>query len=243
MGDVVVDLTVSLDGFVAGIDDGPEFPLGRGGERLFTWMTAGPESNFVEDRLGPPDASKVVVDEWMTDFGAIISGRRTFDIANGWKDGHPIDVPIFVVTHEAPTHGEWSPRVSFVTDGLDHALELAQETAGERTVSVSAADVAQQLLRAGKLDEIQVSVVPLLLGSGVRLFDHLAPNRSCWNRPGSSPRTAPPTPGTASCATPRAGAGPRRPCRGSGPPDPCRTAPSPGSPGPGAPCRAVGAGA
>ena len=173
MGKVVVDLTVSLDGFVAGADDGPDLPLGRGGGSLFTWMTAGPESNRVENRLAPPDASKVVVDEWMTDCGAIISGRRTFDIANGWKDGHPIDAPIFVVTHEAPTHGEWSPRVSFVTEGVERALELAQEAAGDLTVSVSGADIAQQLLRMGKLDEIQVSVVPLLLGAGVRLFDHL----------------------------------------------------------------------
>ncbi len=173
MGNVVVDLSVSLDGFIAGRDDGAEFPLGRGGEGLFTWMGAGPESNRVERRLTPPDASKVVIDEWMTEGGAIITGRRTFDIANGWKDGHPIDVPIFVVTHEAPTHGEWSPRVSFVTDGVERALELAQDAAGDRIVSVGGASVAQQLLRAGKLDGIQVSVVPLLLGAGVRLFDHL----------------------------------------------------------------------
>jgi dihydrofolate reductase len=173
MGDVVVDLTVSLDGFIAGSDDGPDLPLGRGGERLFTWMNAGPESNRVDRWLAPPDRSKVVIDEWMTGCGAILSGRRTFDIAGGWRDGHPVDAPIFVLTHEAPTHGEWSPRVSFVTDGLPHALELAQEAAGDKTVSVSGADVAQQLARAGKVDEIQVSVVPLLLGSGVRLFDHL----------------------------------------------------------------------
>jgi dihydrofolate reductase len=176
MGDVVVDLTVSLDGFIAGSDDGPDLPLGRGGERLFTWMTAGPRSNRVEDRLIPPDASKVVVDEWMTDVGAIISGRRTFDIADGWEGGHPIDVPIFVLTHQAPTHGRWSPRVSFVTEGADRALELAQEAAGDLRVSISGADVAQQLLRAGKLDEIQVSVAPVLLGAGVRLFDHLGPD-------------------------------------------------------------------
>src|SRR5688572_6846562 len=100
MGKVVVDLSMSLDGFIAGSDDGPGLPLGRGGEGLFTWMSAGPESNRVNRWLCPPDASKVVVDEWMTEGGAIISGRRTFDIANGWKDGHPIDVPIFVVTHE-----------------------------------------------------------------------------------------------------------------------------------------------
>jgi dihydrofolate reductase len=173
MGSVIVDLTVSLDGFIAGPDDGPALPLGRGGDRLFTWMSAGPESNRVESRLAPPDASKVVVDEWLTECGAIVSGRRTFDIAGGWRDGHPIDVPIFVVTHRAPTHGEWSPRVSFVTDGLDHALDLARQAAGSRKLSVCGADVARQLLRAGKLDEIQISVVPLLLGGGVRLFDHL----------------------------------------------------------------------
>jgi dihydrofolate reductase len=176
MGKVIVDLTMSLDGFIAGSGDGLELPLGRGGERLFTWMSAGPESNRVERRLNPPDASRVVVEEWMTRSGAGISGRRTFDIANGWKDGHPIDAPIFVVTHQAPTDGEWSPRVSFVTDGIEHALELAQEAAGDRVVSVSGADVAQQLLRARKVDEIQVSVVPLLLGAGVRLFDHLGPD-------------------------------------------------------------------
>jgi dihydrofolate reductase len=119
MGTVIVDLSMSLDGFIAGSDDGADLPLGRGGERLFTWMNAGPESNRVESRLAPPDESKVVVDEWMTASGAGISGRRTFDIANGWKDGHPIDAPIFVVTHAAPTEGEWSPRVSFVTDGVE----------------------------------------------------------------------------------------------------------------------------
>ena len=172
MGDVVVDLTVSLDGFIAGPDDGAQSPLGRGGEDLFTWMGAGPPENEVEPRLRPPDASKVVIDEWMTECGAGISGRRTFDIANGWKDGHPIDAPIFVLTHNPPTEGEWSPLVEFVTT-LDEALERAQAAAGNKMVSVCGADPAQQLLRAGKLDGIQVSVVPLLLGGGVRLFDHL----------------------------------------------------------------------
>jgi hypothetical protein len=83
MGNVFVDLSMSLDGFIAGHDDCAEFPLGRGGEGLFTWMGAGPESNRVERRLAPPDSSKVVMDEWMTEGGAIITGRRTFDIANG----------------------------------------------------------------------------------------------------------------------------------------------------------------
>jgi dihydrofolate reductase len=171
MGVVIVDLSVSLDGFIAGPDDGAALPLGRGGEALFAWMNAS-EANRVHEYLAPPDASRVIVDEWMRASGAIISGRRTFDIAEGWKGGHPIDVPIFVVTHEPPTSGEWSPRVSFVTDGVERALDLAQEAAGDGVIGISGASVAQQLLRMQKLDEIQVSVTPVLLGGGVRLFDH-----------------------------------------------------------------------
>ena len=172
MGTVIVDLSVSLDGFIAGPDDGPALPLGRGGEGVFAWLGAGPPENQVNQWLTPPDASKVVIDEWMTDCGAMISGRRTFDIANGWKDGHPVDAPIFVVTHTPPTEGEWSPQVRFATS-LDDGLEQAQEAAGDKEVSVCGADIAQQLLRAGQLDQIQVSISPLLLGGGVRLFDHL----------------------------------------------------------------------
>jgi dihydrofolate reductase len=172
MGKVVVGLSISLDGFVAGVDDGPELPLGRGGEALFAWMNAGPESNRVNPWLTPPDASKPMVEEW-SGCGAIISGRRTFDIANGWKGGHPIDVPIFVLTHEAPTEGEWSPRVTFVTEGLERALELAQEAAGDRVIAVGSAAITQELLRMGRLDGIDLSVTPVLLGGGVRLFDLL----------------------------------------------------------------------
>jgi dihydrofolate reductase len=172
MGVVIVDLSISLDGFIAGPDDGPEWPLGQGGEALFAWMNAS-EANRVHEYLAPPDASTVIVDEWMQASGAIISGRRTFDIADGWKGGHPIDVPIFVVTHDAPTTGEWSPRVSFVTEGVERALELAQDAAGDGAIGISGASVAQQLLRLRKLDEIQVSVTPVLLGGGVRLFDNV----------------------------------------------------------------------
>lgn len=173
MGKVIVGLSVSLDGFVAGADDGAEQPLGVGGERLFAWMSAGPETNRINPWFAPPDPSVAVIEGWYAECGAIVSGRRTFDIAGGWANGHPLDVPIFVVTHDPPTEGTWSPRVTFVTEGVEHAVELAQEAAGDRAVSVCAANTAQQLLRAGKLDEIEVSVAPVLLGSGVRLFDHL----------------------------------------------------------------------
>ena len=126
MAPVVVELTTSLDGFIAGPNDGPHSPLGEGGDRLFSWMSAGPEGNRVNQYFRPPDASMPVIEGWNTQCGAIISGRRTFDIASGWKGGHPIDVPIFVVTHEVPTEGEWSPRASFLTEGLGRAIELEQ---------------------------------------------------------------------------------------------------------------------
>jgi len=175
MGSVVVDLSISLDGFIAGANDGSANPLGDGGGALFAWMSAGPERNRIDRWFCPPDASRPIIEEWNTEGGAIVSGRRTFDIANGWKDGHPIDVPIFVVTHEPPTQGAWSPRVEFVTAGVERAVELAQQVAGELKVSVCAASVTQQLLRAGLLDEINLAVVPVLLGAGVRLLDKVGP--------------------------------------------------------------------
>jgi dihydrofolate reductase len=173
MGNVFVGLSISLDGFIAGANDGPDNPLGDGGGRLFEWMNAGPERNRSNRFICPPDASLPVVQSWYDDCGAMISGRRTFDIAGGWADGHPIDVPNFVITHEVPTEGRWSPQVRFVTEGVERAVELAKEAAGDREVSVCAASTAQQLLRAGLLDEIELSVAPVLLGSGVQLFEHL----------------------------------------------------------------------
>jgi dihydrofolate reductase len=175
MGKVIVDLTVSLDGYIAGANDGPADPLGDGGEALFAWMGAGPERNRVDQWLCPPDASRLIVDEWKADTGAMVSGRRTFDIAGGWKDGHPIDVPNFVVTHDPPATGEWSPRVEFVTEGVERAVELARQAAGDRNVSVGAASVARQVLEAGLLDEINLDVAPVLLGAGVRLLDGVGP--------------------------------------------------------------------
>jgi len=120
--------------------------------------------------------SKSVIEAWQTESGAIVSGRRTFDMAGGWKEGHPIDVPIFVLTHDPPTHGEWSPRVTFVPEGLQRAVDLAQEAAGvlavgrmRRRPGPTAAPV-----RHARRDRAQC--LPHLLGGGIRLFDNLGPD-------------------------------------------------------------------
>src|ERR671921_1892856 len=177
MGKVAVGLTMSLDGFIAGPNDGPEHPLGEGGMRLFDWFSAGdtdyelPGTEMVF-RVSPQSAE--VLREAHSRMGAFVTGRRTFDITNGWGGSPPLGVPTFVVTHTVPQ--EWvyegSP-FTFVTDGLESAVEQAREVAGEKDVGVVGASLVQQCIRAGLLDEIHVDLVPVLLGDGVRLFDHL----------------------------------------------------------------------
>jgi dihydrofolate reductase len=177
MGKVAVGLTMSLDGFIAGPNDGPERPLGEGGERLFEWYSGGdteyemPGTGMVF-RISPQSVELLrEVNERM---GAFVTGRRTFDIANGWGGNPPLGVPTFVVTHSVPE--EWiyegSPY-TFVTDGVERAVELAKEVAGDRDVAVGAASIAQQCIRAGLLDEVHANLAPVLLGGGIRLFEHL----------------------------------------------------------------------
>jgi dihydrofolate reductase len=174
MSKVVVGLSVSLDGFIAGPNDGPANPLGDGGGKLFEWWAAGPEPIGGDDRFRPPARSRAVVED-MFDVGAIITGRRTFDIAQGWGGHHPVGVPFFLLTRNPPDR--WvGPGTggTVVTDGIESALEQARAVAGGRPVGVGAADVAQQYLKAGLLDEIHLNVVSVLLGGGVSLFGHLA---------------------------------------------------------------------
>jgi dihydrofolate reductase len=176
LGKVILDITMSLDGFIAGPNDGPERPLGDGGERLFAWYFSGDidyrmPSATMTFKVSP--ASAEVFQEVQT-IGALVTGRRTFDIANAWGGRHPVDVPVFVVTHTVPQ--EWvyegSP-FTFVTDGVESAVEQAKAVAGDKTVGVGAASIAQQCINAGLLDEVQIHLAPVLLGNGIRLFDHL----------------------------------------------------------------------
>lgn len=177
MGNVVVGLSMSLDGFIAGPNDGPGNPLGDGGGRLFSWWSAGTERVGPDDRFKPPARSRSVAEE-MFDCGAIITGRRTFDIANGWGGHHPAGAPFFLLTHNPPERyvGPGTGG-TVVVDGIESALEQARAVAGGRKIAVGAADVAQQYLKAGLLDEIHINLVPVVLGGGVRLFANLEDRR------------------------------------------------------------------
>jgi dihydrofolate reductase len=177
MGKIRTGHSTSLDGFIAGPNDGPDAPMGEGGERLLAWYSAGdteyrlPGSEMVF-KVSPQTAE--LLRETRTTTGALVTGRRTFDLTNGWGGRHPLDVPVFVVSHTIPQ--EWVYEGSpfrFVTDGLESALEQAKAIAGDKDVGVVGASLVQQCIRAGLLDEIHVDVVPVLLGGGVRLFDHL----------------------------------------------------------------------
>jgi dihydrofolate reductase len=177
MGKVTMGLSMSLDGFIAGPNDGPGSPLGDGGERLFAWYQGGeveyrlPGTEMVFN-VSPPSAD--LLREAHTRMGAFVTGRRTFEIAGGWGGSPPLGVPTFVVTHSVPQ--EWvyegSP-FTFVTDGVESAVEQARAVAGEKDVAVGAASIVQQCIRLGLLEEIHVDLVPVLLGGGVRLFEHL----------------------------------------------------------------------
>jgi dihydrofolate reductase len=177
MGKVLVDITTSLDGFVAGRDDGPELPLGEGGERLHEWvygLASWREPHGLEG--GETNRDSEILEEAMGNLGAVVVGRRMFDNAGGWGDNPPFHVPVFVLTHEAREQEakEGGTTFTFVTEGVETAIDQAQTAAGEKDVSIGGgANTIQQFLRAGLVDELQIHLAPLLLGGGVRLFDDL----------------------------------------------------------------------
>jgi dihydrofolate reductase len=175
MAKVIVALSMSLDGYIAGPDDGARLPLGEGGAALFEWYFTGdtPSRHHERFRLSAPSAK--VFDEGISSAGAVVTGRRTYDIANGWNGEGPVPgLPLFVLTHDVPAPvPKTSVPYTFVTDGLESAIKQARAAAGDKYVSLMGSRVPQQALRAGLLDEIDVAVVPLLLGGGVRLFDHV----------------------------------------------------------------------
>jgi len=172
MSKVVLYMSMSVDGFITGPDDGMDHGLGVNGERLHDWLGAG----GVDPRSHRPVAgpSATVFDELMAT-GAVIAGRRTFDIAGGWAGDHHDGVPIFVLTHAAPE--EPAPGYArYVTDGIESCVAQAKAAAGGRDILLHGAAIAQECLRAGLLDEMELQLMPVLLGQGRRLFEDMPPD-------------------------------------------------------------------
>lgn len=170
-GRIRLDMSMSVDGFVAGPDDGTEHGLGVGGEVLHGWLGAG----GVEPVSYRPDApvNGRVFDEVLAT-GAVITGRRTFDHAGHWAGDHHGGVPVFVLTRSVPA--EPAPgHARYVTDPVTCARE-AKAAAGGRDVMMHGASTAQAFLRAGLLEEMELHLVPVMLGQGRRLFDDLPPD-------------------------------------------------------------------
>jgi dihydrofolate reductase len=172
---VVIDVSMSLDGFIAGPHDGRELPLGgRGGEHVFDWYFGG-ERPYRGTMFKPKGPNRRVVAEMFRRSGAMLTGRRTYEIAGGWGGTHPVDgIPVVIMTHRPPADPPTGrSRLVFVTDGIESAVARAKELAKGKDVGIGGASVAQQALRAGLVDELHLHVAPILLGDGVRLFEHL----------------------------------------------------------------------
>ena len=161
MSKSVLYMSMSLDGFISGPDDGPENGLGTGGERLHDWLGRD------DGGFHPPGASGKIFDEAMAT-GAVVVGRKTFDYAGHWGGDHH-GVPIFVPTRGTPPAPQ-SDWVHYVTDGVESAMRQAKAAAGEKDVMVHGAELAQSLLRLHLLDELEIHLVPVVLGNGRRLF-------------------------------------------------------------------------
>jgi dihydrofolate reductase len=185
VGKVVVDISMSLDGFVAGPNPTLEEPLGEKGEELHEWVV---RTNYWRERHGleggEEDEDSEVIREASSSVGASVMGRKMFSGGSGpwesdprsmgwWGDEPPFHTPVFVLTHHArePEEMEGGTTFFFVTDGIEAAIEQARAAAGEGNVAIGGgANAIQQALAAGLVDELQVHVAPVLLGGGTRLF-------------------------------------------------------------------------
>jgi dihydrofolate reductase len=182
------DIAISADGFVAGPNQSKENPLGKGGERLHDWvvsLAAWRERHGLQG--GEVNASTRVMEETAENIGAGVMGRNMFGPPGGgawgdgewkgwWGDDPPYHTDVFILTHHPrdPVELEGGTTYHFVTDGIERALERARESAGGKDVRLwGGAQVIQQYLAAGLLDDLELHIVPVLLGDGARLFDNL----------------------------------------------------------------------
>lgn len=166
-------MSMSLDGFITGPNESPDNALGDGGDRLHEWVFPGAEGGDFEAAVARlRGVNRQVYDEFMST-GAVVAGRGTFEPAGGWGGDHHDGVPIYIWSRNpAPDWAAGWPSVRYVSD-LASAMRDAKDAAGEKDVLVHGSSVAQRALRDGLLDEIAVHLVPVLLGDGRRLFEHL----------------------------------------------------------------------
>jgi dihydrofolate reductase len=170
MTKVIAGITTSVDGYVAGPDDGPGKGLGEGGEQLHYWVFGGPWT-YESESLGEPTGEDAAwLSEAIARIGAVVGGRWTYEAADHWGDKNPWGLPVFIVTHrpeEEPAGGAFT----FVS-GVSEAIERAKEAAGGKDVHVmGGADVIRQALAAGLVDELTIIIAPVVLGGGKLLFD------------------------------------------------------------------------
>lgn len=171
MGKIVAAITTSVDGYVAGPDDGPGRGLGTGGERLHYWVFGGPWTYENEPTGEATGEDAAWLEQTLSGLGANIAGRWMYEAAGHWGDTSPFGIPLFVVTHRTEDQPDPAGGITFVGD-LDTALEHALKTAGEKTVHVmGGADIIRQALDAGRVDELTIIIAPVVLGGGKRLFD------------------------------------------------------------------------
>jgi dihydrofolate reductase len=193
MGMLKLDISTSLDGFVAGPNQTLDEPLGKGGEQLHEWafaLKAWREPHGLEGGETGPESE--LFEESLARTGATVMGRRMFSGGEGtweddpnadawWGDDPPFHHPVFILTHHPrePVTKDGGTTFTFVTDGIEAALEQAKEAAGDKDVAIGGgANVAQQYLKAGLVEELTLHVAPVLLGEGTRLFeDHLGPEQ------------------------------------------------------------------
>jgi dihydrofolate reductase len=177
-GKVSAAVAVSLDGFIAGPDDGPEQALGLDGDRLFTWFFNGDTPGRFYPWMKMSATSAAAFDGYIAGIGAVITGRRTYNVTNGWEgEGELTGAPLFVVTHHVPDCvPPADPPYTFVTDGIASAVQQALTAAAGKDVRLMGASIVQQCLRSGLLDELTIELVPALLGRGIRLLDGLEPD-------------------------------------------------------------------
>jgi dihydrofolate reductase len=170
MAKVTAGITTSVDGYITGPNDGPERGLGEGGERLHYWVFGGPWTYAEEPRGEATGADKQFLEGEMANMGAVIGGRGTFEAADRWGGTNPWPVPFFIVTHR-PEDEPAGAGFTFVAD-LETAVDQARHAAQGKDVHVmGGADIIRQALRADYVDELSITIAPVVLGAGKRLFD------------------------------------------------------------------------